>query len=686
MLHPKLINPESIVVIGGSDRIDHLGGSVLKNLIDQKYKGKLLVVNPKKDRVQGIPSYRDVENIPKVDLAIIAIAANEIPKVVHTLAQEKGTKGFIIYASGFGELNAEGARLEKKICKMIDEVGGSLLGPNNIGLFNKNYAGIFTRPLPKLNSKGVDFISGSGATAAFTVEVAHQIGLTFSGLYTVGNSAQIGIEEILEYLDHSYQDGKSSRVKMLYIEGIKNPDKFLSHCLSLRHKGCEILAVKAGVSEEGTKAAASHTGAMASSDLFIDALFKKAGIIRCFSRFELINTAGILLVTPLKITKFAIITHAGGPAVLLTDALCNNGLNVPEFSKIQQDDLSELLFPGAAVKNPVDMLATGNADQLEKVITYCEKNISQAEAIIVIFGSPGLGSVKEAYDVISRKSKTSGKPIFAILPSVINVKKDIDHFIKQENLAFYDESLFGACMSRVMHCKKPHALDIKNIDSDKETALRDLINQFKNGFLNPEQTSGLLNAAGIKTVKQILVKTQTELISSAKQLKYPLVLKVVGILHKTDQKGVILDIINETELIQGFKKLMHIDGAEGTILQEMVQGKEIFLGTKKEAGFPPLILCGAGGIYVEVFKDFACSLAPVSENEARNMIESLRIFPILQGVRGNPGIDIEALIKTIVKLSQLVLLAPEIAELDINPVMASASGLITVDARVRIQK
>lgn len=686
MLHPKLINPKSIVVIGGSDRLDHLGGSVLKNLIDQKYKGKLFVVNPKKDAVQGLQSYRTVENIPEVDLAIIAIAAKEIPGVVDILTKKKNTKGFIIFSSGFGELNDQGARLEKKIAEMINAAGGSLLGPNNIGLMNENYAGIFTNPVPKLDSKGVDFISGSGATAVFTIEAARLIGLTFSGLYTVGNSTQIGIEEILEYLDHSYLDGKSSRVKMLYIEGIKKPDKFLKHCLSLRHKGCEILAIKAGVSEEGSKAASSHTGAMASSNLFVEALFNKAGIIRCFSRYELINTAGILLLTRSKLSNFAIITHAGGPAVMLTDALCNNGLAVPEFSKDQQNDLSDLLYPGASVKNPVDLLATGTAEQLDTVISYCEHNINQVEAIVVIFGSPGLGSVKEAYKVINEKSKTSGKPVFAIMPSVVNVKKDIDHFIHLENLAFYDESLFGECMSKVMNCKKPSQLIAEDIGTEKGSPVRHLINQYENGFLNPAQTFQLLEAAGIKTIKQAVVKTQTELMNSAKNLRYPLVLKVVGILHKTDQKGVVLNIMNEVELIENFKNLMRIDGAKGVIIQEMIEGREVFLGTKKESGFPPLILCGNGGIYVEVFKDFAYSLAPVTENEALEMIENLKIFPILQGIRGEQGIDMKALVKTIVKLSQLVLIAPEIAELDINPVMASADGLIAVDARIRIQK
>ena len=686
MLHPKLIHPESIVVIGGSDRLDHLGGSVLKNLIDQNFKGDLFVVNPKKDKVQGLKSYREVENIPEVDLAIIAIAAHEIPAVVKILTEKKSTKGFIIYSSGFSELNEDGAKLEQEISEMIDKVGGSLLGPNNIGMLNENYAGVFTRPLPKLDPKGADFVSGSGATAVFTIEAAHQIGLTFSGLYTVGNSTQIGIEEILEYLDLSYKEGKSSPVKMLYIEGLKKPDKFLKHCLSLKSKGCEILALKAGNSEEGTKAASSHTGAMATSNIFVQALFNKAGIIRCYSRYELINTAGILVLTRSKPTKFAIITHAGGPGVMLTDALCNNGLHVPGLKPNHQDKLADLLYPGASVKNPIDILATGSADQLDKVITYCDLNISEVEAMIVIFGSPGLGSVKEAYQVISDQSKKCTKPIFAILPSVINVKDDITHFIEQENLCFYDETLFGECLSKIMNNRGPHQLIVEDHDADRETAIRKLINEYENGYLNPAQAFELLEASGINTVKQFLVKTKIELIKTAKNLKYPVVQKVVGILHKTDQKGVILNIKNEAELMLNFKKLMCIDGAQGIIIQEMIKGKEVFIGMKKEADFPPLIICGAGGIYVEILKDIAYSLAPISMIEANELIESLNVFPILQGTRGEQGIDIMALCNTIVKLSQLVLIAPEIAELDINPMMAAADGVIAVDTRIRIEK
>jgi len=324
MLHHNLIEPKSIVIVGGSDNIHSPGGNVLKNLIDHKFNGELFVVNPKKTLVQNTRSYQNINDIPQVDLAIIAIAAKFIPETIKILTQSKNTKGFIIFSAGFSEKDEEGARIEQEIVSLISKAGGSLLGPNNIGLINQNYTGVFTTPIPKLDTKGVDFISGSGATAVFIMETAQSIGLTFSSIYTVGNSAQIGVEEVLEYFDRTFDLDQSSKVKLLYIESIKNPIKFLKHTSSLIKKGCKIAALKAGSSEEGNRAASSHTGALANSDVFVEALFTKAGIIRCYGRNELITVAGILQQKETSGKNIAIITHAGGPAVMLTDTLSKN--------------------------------------------------------------------------------------------------------------------------------------------------------------------------------------------------------------------------------------------------------------------------------------------------------------------------------------------------------------------------
>lgn len=684
MLHEKLLNPSSITVIGGSDHIDHIGGSVLKNLIDRGFNGQLFVVNPKKDEVQGIPSYRDVTLLPQTDLAIIAIPAPDILETVKVLAAKKGTKGYIIYAAGFSELDDHGAALEKEITQHIRAAGGSLLGPNNIGMINEHYAGIFTRPLPLIDSKGADFISASGATAVFTLEAAQQIGLRFSNLFTVGNSAQIGVEDILEHLDETFINGKSSKVKILYLEGIKNPEKLLKHALSLRQKGCVIVALKSGITEKGNAAAASHTGAMANSDVFVQALFNKAGIIRCRSRNELITLAAILQITTLQLRNFAVITHAGGPGVIVTDTLTENGLLVPDLSKNHQNSLKRMLFPGAATANPIDMLATGTAEQLEQVMTYCEQNLQEIDAMIVIFGSPGLASVHEAYQVIHNLMQTCSKPIFPIFPSVVNVKEEINQFIHKGNIAFSDEYIFSKSLAKVMEHASYQIGSLPNIHANNK--IRSLVQDFSSGFLGPEQAYALMEAVGIKMARQVIVQSETELLNASKILHFPLVQKIIGPLHKTDKEGVIVNVLSDEELVKNYRDLMQIDGASGVLIQEMIKGKEVFIGAKRETAFPPLIMCGAGGIYIEALKDVQSILAPIHRTEAVSMINKLRIKPILQGMRGESSCNLEAFYTTLEKVSSLMILAPEITELDLNPLILTEQDIFAVDARIKIEK
>ncbi|MCA0933774.1 acetate--CoA ligase family protein [Lutimonas saemankumensis] len=681
MLHSKLINPSSIAVIGGSEHIDHIGGSVLKNLIDQPFPGDLFVVNPKKKIVQGIRAFSDVTELPQTDLAIFAIPASEILSSVLELVERKGTKGFMIYSAGFAELNEEGKKMELEITKVIDEAGGSLLGPNNIGMINENFAGIFTRPVPKITKYGADFISASGATAVFTIEAAQQIGLSFSGLYTVGNSAQIGVEEILEYLDISYTPKESSRVKLLYIEGLKHPEKLLKHALSLKKKGCTLVALKAGKTRKGQHAAASHTGAMANPEVFIQALFKKAGIVVCESRYELVTIGAIL--QPLKSVpkSIGIITHAGGPAVILTDVLTQNNLLVPDLSEEHKNNLASMLYPGAATGNPIDMLATGNADQLREVVKYCENEVKDIDAIAVIFGSPGLGSVKKPYEVIHEMRSQCKKPIFAIMPSVVNVKKEIQFFIEKGNIAFYDEYLFGSCLSRIA--------GVDFFDSQESAAKKNefravssLIASEKKGFLAPEACFKVLSVIGIPAAKQHIVRSKSELENCCEVINFPVAQKIIGPLHKTDEKGVILNVRNKQELFENFSSLMKINAAEGVLIQEMVDGKEVFVGAKREEGFPPLIMCGAGGIYVEALNDRTQSLAPIDNIEAGKMIESLRIFPILNGLRGEAPCNLEAFRKSIELVSDLMLQNPQITELDLNPLILNEKGITAVDARI----
>jgi acetyltransferase len=686
MLHQKLTHPDHIVVIGGSDNLHSLGGSVLKNLIDHDFKGELRVVNPKADEVQGVPCYRDVALLPETDLAIISIPAPFILDTVDVLIREKETRGFIVFSAGFSELDTAGAELEHKLVEMIDAVGGSLLGPNNIGLINPRYAGVFTTPVPKLDPNGIDFISGSGATAVFIVEAAMQLGLSFSTIWSVGNAAQLGVADVLEHLDETFDPEKSSRVKLLYLEEIHHPEKLLRHARSLNKKGCRIAAIKTGCSEAGSRAASSHTGALASSDTAVDALFKKAGILRCHGRHDLIQLAGILNYPKLPGPNIAIITHAGGPAVMLTDTLSQNGLNVPKISSPKSQELLQELYPGSSVGNPIDFLATGNAEQLGTIIDYCDEHFDEIDAMVVIFGSPGLFDVTGVYDVIDEKIKTCRKPIYPILPSVENAKQAIDHFIELGHVCFSDEVSFGKALAQSF---VPDDLirSIKDSELKMDVAsIRELLKDATEGYLETDKSEALLNAAGIPLASSHYIKHIEDLRNIMSSVEFPVAAKVIGPLHKTEVDGVRLHIGNASTLEDIFEELMAIPGAEAVLIQPMIDGVEVFAGIKKEPGFGHLIVVGMGGILIELMKDAETSLAPIDHDEAMSMIRSLKFYPYLEGYRTQEGIDLKAFADILVRLSNLVDIVPEIEELDLNPIMATSRDLIAVDLRIRLGK
>ncbi len=685
MITPQLINPKSIVVVGGSNDIHKPGGKVLKNLIDHGYKGKLYVVNPKNDVVQGIKSYRDVSLLPEVDLAILAIPAKFCPDTMEVLAEQKNTRAFIVLSAGFGEESEEGAKLERRMVEIANRTGSSLIGPNCIGVLNTNYAGVFTTPIPKLDPKGIDMISGSGATAVFIMESALPKGLTFNSIWSVGNSAQIGVEEVLEYLDETFDPEKSSKVKLLYIEKIGKPQKFLKHASSLIRKGCKIAAIKAGSSEAGSRAASSHTGALASSDEAVDALFRKAGIVRCDGREDLATVAAVLQQKELTGNRIAVVTHAGGPGVMLTDALSNGGMEVPPIDPEIQKDLLEHLFPGSSAANPIDFLATGTAEQLDYILETCDKRCDNIDAIAVIFGTPGLFRVFDAYDVIHKHIVSGTKPIFPVMPSLSEAAEEIKHFQSYGHQSFNDEVLLGKALAKVWHTPKPASLELNagGIDSQK---IREVIENAGNGYLSAAQVVSLLDAAGIPRVPEKVVTGRDEAVETAKQMGFPVVMKVVGILHKSDVGGVILNIADEEQAAQAFEKIMSIDGAKGVLVQPMVSGVELFVGAKQEDKFGHLVLAGLGGIFVEVLKDVKSALAPVSIDEALWMINNLKGRKMLEGARGLKPVDKERFADIIRRVGALVSIAPEIAEMDINPLLADGDKIYAVDARIRIEK
>jgi len=685
MINQQLIHPGSIVVIGGSNDVQKPGGAVLRNIIEGGFKGHLYVTNLKEPEVQGIKSYNDPSLLPDVDLAIIAIAARYIPDTVEILATWKKTRAFIILSAGFSEENKEGKALERRVVDIINEVGGALIGPNCIGVLTPFYHGVFTKPIPPLEPMGCDFISGSGATACFIMEAGIPNGLTFASVFSVGNSAQMGVEDILQYLDETFDAEKSSKVKLIYMENVSKPQLLLKHASSLVRKGCRIAAVKAGSSEAGSRAASSHTGALASPDVAVGALFRKAGIVRCYGREDLIAVASVFMHPELKGKNIAIITHAGGPAVMLTDALSNGGMNVPHLEGTAAKELLSELFPGSSVANPIDFLATGNAHQLGTIIDYCEGRFTAIDGMVVIFGTPGLNHVFDVYSVLDEKMKTAVKPIFPVLPSVYTAVLEIEDFISKGRVFFRDEVVLGNAIARVHKTHRPF-VEKSRIQEVDHNRIRNVINQAKDGYISPAEIRELLDASGIPGAGEAVVLTTADAVKQAKKLGFPVVMKVVGPIHKSDVGGVVLNVKDEKAVTAEFERMIRIRDTTAVLIQSMLTGTELFLGAKYEPKFGHMVLCGLGGIFIEVLKDIAAGLTPLGKEEALFMIRSLKSYPIIKGIRGQKGVNIELFAEIILKLSALLKSAPEIMELDFNPLLGNEDSVTVVDARIKLKK
>ena len=690
MIAKELLNPRSIVICGASSDVHKPGGKSLKNLLESPFKGQVYAVNPKETEVQGVKCYAKVEDLPQVDCAILCIAAKFCAQTVDVLAKEKGCKGFIIVSAGFSEESHEGAEIEKHIVDTINSVGGSLIGPNCTGFLNVNYAGCFDTPIPPLDPKGVDFITGSGATAVFIKEYGMSNGLKFNSVWAVGNSAQLGIEDVLEHLDETFDPVKSSHVIMLYMEKIGDPQRLLKHSRSLINKGCHIAAIKSGGSAAGSRAASSHTGALATNDAAVDALFRKAGIVRCQNRQELTTVCAVFMYPELKGKRCAVITHAGGPAVMLTDVLSNGGMEVPSLKDHPASaPLLEKLFGGSSVGNPIDFLATGTAEQLGYIIDTVENEYTDIDFSVVIFGSPGLFSNKEVYDLLDQKMRTCKKPIFPVLPSIINVKSEIEDFIAKGNINFPEECVLGNALVKVYHTPKPQPenVELPKIDVAR---IRKTVERCKDGYMEIADYNELLDAAGISRKKSVEVSKKEDALAFAKEVgcskDVPLVMKVVGPLHKSDVGGVTLGVKDLDTVAKEFDRLIVIPETYAVEMYPMLDGTDVYIGAIRDEKFGHQIFFGLGGIFIEVLKDVQSALAPITAAEAKEMLKKRKGYKILEGVRGQEGVNIDLYAEQVARVSALVQAAPEIAEMDLNPLLGNPRYVTAVDARIRLEK
>ena len=417
----------------------------------------------------------------------------------------------------------------------------------------------------------------------------------------------------------------------------------------------------------------------------MNALFRKAGIVRCYGRGDLISVASIFMYPKLKGKNIAVITHAGGPAVMLTDALSNGGMFVPHIESPEAKELLSQLYPGSSVGNPIDFLATGTAHQLGLIIDYCDKQFREIDGMAVIFGTPGLTRIFDVYEVLLDKMRTSAKPIFPVLPSVMTAAEEIADFLDKGKTFFPDEVSFGNALCRVYNTPAP-ALAEPELPKVNVDVIRRIITTSDDGYLNPASIQELMDAAGIPRAGESVVKSREDAAKAAARLGFPVVMKVVGPVHKSDVGGVVLNVKDEAGAMAEFDRMIRIKDTTAILIQPMLTGTELFAGAKYEPKFGHMILCGMGGIFIEVLKDVAAGLSPLSTDEALSMIRSLKSYRIIQGVRGQKGISEEAFADVLVRLSALLQAAPEIVELDFNPLLGKEDRILAVDARIRIER
>lgn len=675
MINSALLDPKSITIVGASNSLEKPGGGLVKNLIDGGYKGEVYPLNPKQSEVQGLKAYNSLEELPNTDMAIMAVPAEVAVQTVEFLAKNKNTRAYIIISAGFSEIGEEGKKLEEKLQDLVCEYDLAIIGPNCIGVINPNYKGVFVSPPPPVVEDGVDFVSASGALAVFLFEVAAKHGLRFKNIFTVGNSLDIGVEDVLKHWDESFEEGISSTTKMVYVEQIRKPDLFFKHIQSLRRKGCHVIVLKPGDSEAGARAALSHTGALAGDSKAIGWLIEKSGAIRVESREELVHIAAILSQKQLNGKRIAIVTHAGGPAVMLTDALNYAGMEIPEIDEESQEKILEFLFCGSSASNPIDMLATATHEQLRFVLKHCD-GLDYIDGIVVIYGKTGMEDLNITYKTLSDTIIECKKPVYPVMPSVNTAADETNGYIGYGNVAFFDEVVFANALNKVVKAPKVYGDELFIPSPDfNDPAKEDIILEEKEVFER-------LKWAGIPTVNTQILHTEEEL-NALTDLNYPVVAKVLGILHKTEVNGVVLNIQNFDELKAEFNRLTAIEGSTGILIQEMISGgTEIYMGAKMHPGIGYSIHVGVGGIFIELVKDISSMLAPVNLEEAKHMLSQLKAQKLFKGFRNMPAINMDQFAQIVVTFSNMFKQYPDIAEIDLNPLIATADKIIAVDARI----
>ncbi|MDW0141104.1 MAG: acetate--CoA ligase family protein [Nitrososphaeraceae archaeon] len=697
MSNSIFFSPKSIAIIGASEK-PGVGKTIFYN-IAKHFKGKIYPVSPSNPTVGGLTAYKNVLDIPdSVDLAVVAAPSKFTPSVMEEVGK-KGIKGAIIVSAGFKEVDEAGAKLEREVGEIAKKYGIRVIGPNCLGIMSFSKDNIMNSTFLKVTPKygNIALVSQSGAICAATVEDAEAQDIGFSKVISMGNKVDMDESDVLELL----AEDEDTRVIVMYLEDIRNGRRFMEIAKEITtEKKKPIIVLKAGRTAEGAKAAASHTGALGGSDANYEAAFAQCGVIRVDTMGELFDLATAFSKQPLPDGDVVIVSNAGGPAIISTDACSRYGLKMADMSSIK-DEIAKVIPPYGSPRNPVDIVGDADYLRFEKVL-------------LLVLAHPNVGSVVTMctpsatlnYDDLARVLVKMSQqfPNKTILASLMGLAEGIENrkIMSEGGIPYYLYAEPAIKTLKAMYdfkkwvdkasTKAPTLQFTK--DTDKVKSIFENVRKHGRANLLEEEGYEVLQAYGFPTPQSILCTTEQEGIDAARHIGYPLVMKIVSpdIIHKSDAGGVKVGVKTDDELKSAFRtitenalKYKSDAKIKGVLVQEMVKSaKETILGASQDPTFGPVIMFGLGGIYVEVLKDVVFRVAPIDEQEAINMVESIKTIKLLKGVRGEKPSDLKAIADSLQRLSQLVVDFQEIKEFDINPllVLEEGKGARVVDARI----
>ena len=692
-----VFSPRTVAVIGASTREDSVGRAVFANILFSGYTGIVYPVNPKARGILGVRAYHSVWDIPgEVDLAIVIVPSAAVPAVMEECG-EKDIKAAVVITAGFKEIGSKGAELEAEVKRICRKYSISLIGPNCLGVINTSPAisfnATFAVGMPRAGN--IALISQSGAIGVVALEYAQKEGIGLSKFVSVGNKADVTENELLSGL----QDDPETDVILLYLEDIASPKEFIGLAREITERK-PVLVMKSGRTTEGARAASSHTGALAGSDEVYDSLFAQCGVLRVESLEELFNYARAFATQPLPRTnRIAIVTNAGGPGILATDTCIRYGLQMAQFEEATMENLRKGLPEAASVTNPVDLVGDAGSERYELALTSVlnDKNV---DGLITIALSTAMVAPQEIAHAIAEVSPRYKKPVVVYcagptdLSAALKILDDskIPHYKFPEVAARALASMAG--YAQWLARPRTEVQVFEDVDKERVKGLLGAARREKRSFLPESESHEVLKAYGFPVLDFRLARDEQECIKYAKEVGYPVVLKIVSpdIFHKVDVGGVKLNIEDEVQLKKAYGDIL--DNVKSTrpeaniwgiLVQKMAKGgKETIIGVNRDPNFGHLLMFGLGGVYVEALNDVTFRIAPIRDLSAQNMIKEIRGYRILEGYRGEPPSDIAAIAECLERLSQLVTDFEEIAELDINPLLVFEKGKGARVADVRI--